>query len=295
MKKLKSIFMYLGLFLLLIPMEWEALTINDSTEISKNEFEKLVTLFGEDVAIILDNQIVTNLDLSDTGNIISDQKYYRVDEYTINLNQKYLNQVEISKEEYDNEQIKSVSTLLSNRSMEVAKVDSYWIELCMTISQNIGSAIQYVVVTAHYKNIPVQRYQTDVFAMRVEGGHVINGTEFAQNTWLDPWKEGNWHADNYTKSSYLYKGFSNGFGFSLGMPSFSYATDIVEVIAAEISFDNPNSMGVYASLQHPFKYNIGVTESQRYRLSPSGQGEVILFDSSIADNFINLPGIKWTR
>lgn len=92
----------------------------------------------------------------------------------------------------------------------------------------------------------------------------------------------------YDYSSNNTKKFSNGIGVSMNMVD--NATDYIMSLSVDYSVIG-SSGTIYGSYQHSQR-DITLAQSKNYSLSPSGYGNVILFDSSVAPYFDGMTGVS---
>lgn len=136
----------------------------------------------------------------------------------------------------------------------------------------------FITMSLTWLRNPVVRSH-DVFAARFTGSVAVNGnTVFRQF---------------YTTSSGVVisttaskKTFSNGFGYSFKLSSFSD----MEIF---ITYSITGSGKIYTSYQHAIT-TTSLTDSKKYTLSSAGYGNVILFNSSVESNYDNMSGVYIT-
>jgi len=133
----------------------------------------------------------------------------------------------------------------------------------------------FITMSLTWLKNPVVRSH-DVFAARFTGSVAVNGnTVFRQF---------------YTTSSSVMisttaskKTFSNGFGYSFKLSNYSD----MEIF---ITYSITGSGSIYTSYQHATT-TTSLTDSKKYTLSSAGYGNVILFDSSVENNYDNMSGV----
>ena len=122
---------------------------------------------------------------------------------------------------------------------------------------------------------PVTR-SYDVFGIRFHGPSIVGTPLFREYYTVN--------GATHSSSNYSRKDFTNGFGVSVKLPSYSN-------LESDITFTYSGSGTIYASYQHAIT-NVTLTQSKKYTLSASGYGNVLLFNSNIEPKYDNMTGVS---
>ena len=245
---------------------------NAKAEISEEEYAELREIFSEARLSVMseeEKEELVNGDLNVTS------KLYEVTK-TINDTYTYS---ELDPDLYD--------TLMDNYQNGVAPYDathqtSY--KRITIIDNYIGGSTHSVMVYTQWLVTPATK-SFDVTAMRIEGGHVVEGTQDGTQTY---WKNGSYDIVNYSWNGTNIRKTDNGFGISMNLVDGAsyFETDI----SANVISTSQNAVA-YGTYQHAVT-DVSLAQSQGYTISHNGLGDVLNFASSVYNLYDGMAGVS---
>ncbi len=124
----------------------------------------------------------------------------------------------------------------------------------------------------------------DVLALRTEGVNFNMSSLSGTQSYL---KDGSSGAVGYLYTTQNTKMFNNGVGISMNLVDGATNFMLSMSVIYNITGSYPH---VYGSYQHATN-NVSLAQSQKYSLSKSGYGGVILFDSSVKGYYDQMNGV----
>ncbi len=246
---------------------------NAKAEISEEEYAELREIFSEARLSVMseeEKEELVNGDLNVTS------KLYEVTK-TINDTYTYS---ELNPDLYD--------TLMDNYQNGVATYDAYHetsykrIQIIDNTTNN--SSIHRVMVYTQWLVTPATK-SFDVTAMRIEGGHVVDGTQDGTQMY---WKNGSYDIVNYSWNGTNIRKTDNGFGISMNLVDGAsyFETDI----SADVISTSQNAVA-YGTYQHAVT-DVSLAQSQGYTISHNGLGDVLNFATSVEPYYDRMAGVS---
>lgn len=280
MKKNLILFVLLGL-LFAIPNNTFALTNNNNVEMSQEQYNKLVAVFGK-ASVDNMSQEIFDIEQEKEYEYLGEETVYVESRYKVDANGNVSNirEIEISEEEFENVD----ETQNTGISLYGAIWETTYKKLTMTMfGVNPGSDSGYTgikfLLTNTWKIMPAVR-SYDIMAFRYFNFIPNTSTVWGQLIYKDT---SGTVGQNYTSNSsgfYAPYGISTGgFGISMKLPSSSSVYHIESSISIEGNGTAGTNYGMYGTYQHAVK-TIAEEMTKQYIISSNGLGGVIDFRSS---------------
>jgi len=247
----------------------------NGVEMNVLQYNKMKTLFSD---FKVEHLTQKDFDKYKDVSIVSNETVY---EKTTYKDGEVVSVDYISEEEYNSVPDEEVCTPYSD-------TNKYWETEFKRLSATIYSAGSLNIVSSlNWKKVPA--YQSyDVYGMRYQFFNYSNVTGY-QDYYVGSASS----RINYNSSSEGYKGFSNGFGFSMNLKDGSNITSYELGIHASISTQNvsSNSAHAYVAYEHA-QADVTRAQSMAYTLDVSGLGNVFYYsNTSIRNVYDGMSGL----
>lgn len=232
----------------------------NGVEMNELQYNKMKTMFSDRKVEHLTQE---DFDQFKDVSIVSNETVY---EKTTYKDGEVVSVDYISEDEYNSIPEGEVCTPYSD-------TDKYWETEFKRLSATIYSAGSLnILSTLNWKKVPAYK-SYDVYGMRFQYFNYSNPTGQQDYYVGDAYSR-----INYNSSSEGYKGFNNGFGFSMNLKDGSNITSYDLGIHANISKQNvsSNSAHAYVAYEHA-QANVTRAQSMSYTLDVSGLGNVFYY------------------
>lgn len=248
-------------------------TNSNGVQMTELEYNKMLQLFSEEKVNYLSQE---EFDKYKDMTILSTDSVYQK---TISLDGEVISEEIISKEEYD-------SSSDENLPIPYVGDSQYYETTYKKLTATVGDSTGLLLISSiHWKKIPyIKSY--DVYAFRVTNMSHSNlaGTQTYYH-------DGTADSIFYDTTAPGYKYATNGAGYSMNLVDNATGYDLA--ISSELAYNTTQytTAHIYVSYQHAQR-DVSRETSKSYTFSPSGYGNVVLFNNStIAGYYDAMPGV----
>lgn len=256
-----------------VSAQTEYYTNSNGVQMTELEYNKMVQLFSERKTGYLSQE---EFDKYKDMTILSANTVYQK---TVSLDGEVIFEEEITKEEYESS---------TDEDVPIPYVGDfqYYETTYKKLTGSVGDAAGLLLIgTVSWKKIPyIKSY--DVFAFRVTNLSHSNFTG-TQHYYHD----GTYDIIEYDTTVPGYKYATNGAGVSMNLVDNATGYDLTIVSGLSYNTTQYTTAHIYVSYQHAQR-DVSRETSKSYTFSPSGYGNVVLFNNStIAGYYDAMPGV----
>ena len=242
-------------------------------EISQEEYDNFLKVKPYEYIMTMTEENYNKLKSLDYSNVMSNTKYI---ETVYNAKLKLTTEKEITEEAFES----NVMPILDTDSTSFETIHK---SISLTVAG--GSYWNYVTFSSRWKGIPSVR-SFDVIGIRVDGADIRNGSQQGKQIYST---SGVFKDIDYAWNGTNIKRLTNGFGISMNIVNDADLDSLVMTIDCDITPVEDYTY-VFGAYEHAVT-NVSLTESQSYKFSAGGLGEIFDYPFETSQKYDGMSGV----